>query len=168
MWYVWSEEFGADALLLFRSWLFSSRSCLQDTNAQKHVNPQFWSQKAALLVADCSVKTISVLIKIILSIPGITVRVMCYDLGVVALTVSSVRISVSEIWLHLEKPFFNNLSSVLNNSFYFSLFPCLCDHLSKLLKIISQFKHLSHVRILEVWHLEVWPVKITYSAEVSC
>lgn len=101
-------------------------------------------------MADCSVKTISVLIKIILSIPGITVRVMCYDLGVVALTVSSVGISVSEILLHLEKPFFNNLSSVLDNSFYFRLLPCLCDHLSKLLKIISQFKHLSHVRILEV------------------
>jgi len=69
------------------------------------------------------------------------------DLGVVVLTVSSVRISVSEISLHLEKPFFNNLSSVLDNSFYFCLLCCLCDHLSKHSKIINKYKHLSHIRI---------------------
>lgn len=69
------------------------------------MNLQFSSQKKALLVADCSVKTISVLFKIILSTLGKTVRVIGYDLSVVVLTVSSVRFSVSEILLHLEKPF---------------------------------------------------------------
>lgn len=99
---------------------------------------------------DCSVKIISVLIKVILSTFGITVRVMVYDLTVVVLAISLVRISASDVPIHLEKPFFNNLSSVLDKSFSFSLLTCLCDHLSKFTKIICQFKCLSHDRFLEV------------------
>lgn len=40
VWCVWSEELSADALLLFRSCVFSSTSLLQEMNAQKHVNLQ--------------------------------------------------------------------------------------------------------------------------------
>lgn len=42
-------------------------------------------------MSDCCVKTVSVLIEIMLSASDLTLRVMDYDLGVVVLTVSSVK-----------------------------------------------------------------------------
>lgn len=86
IWRAW-----ANTLLLFRIRLFCSSFILQEINAQKHVNLQFWSQKVVILVSDCCVKTISVLIKVMLRTSDIAVRTVGYDLGVVVLTVSSVK-----------------------------------------------------------------------------
>lgn len=53
------------------------------------------------------------------------------------------------------------MSSVLCNSFCLSLLPYLYVNMDKLSKIISQFNHSSYVRMLNIWHLKVWLVKIT-------
>lgn len=124
------------------------------------MNLQFWSQRVVILVSDCCVKTISVLIRVMLSTSDTTVRTMGYDFGVEVLTVlQSVQLSLWNIAVP-RKAFFNSLSSVLYNSFCLSLLPNLCVNVGKLSKIISQFNNLSYVRMLKVWHLQVWLVKI--------
>lgn len=56
-------------------------------------------------MANCSVHLNQSRNRFNLSTPDKAVRVMVCDLGLVVLTVHSVQISVSEIFLHLEKPF---------------------------------------------------------------
>lgn len=148
----------ANTLLLSRSWLFSSSFILQEINAQRHVNLQFWSQKWS--EGDCCVKTICVLIEVVLSISDITIGSMGRDSSVAVLAVNSVQFSLWNTAMPREA-FSNSLSSVLHNSFCLSLLPNLYVHMGKFSKIISQFNHSSYVRMLEVWHLEVWLVKIT-------
>lgn len=100
-------------------------------------------------MADCCVKIISVLIKVVLSISDITIRSMGRDSGVVVLTVNSVQFSLWNTAMPREA-FLNSMSSVLHNGFCLSLLPNVYVHMGKFSKKISQFNHSSYVRMLEV------------------
>lgn len=88
IWCVWYEEFVQMPCCFLES---ACSVILQEINAQKRVNLQFWSQKVVILACHCCIKTIPILIKAMFDTSDIILRTMGYDLGVVVLTVSSVQ-----------------------------------------------------------------------------